>query len=86
MPAGYYGAEDTDGSNIGTVTDNIELLWSGIDTECFTNLSLSIDLAEDDSTDGFEDWDSTSSFRIEVDDGSGFSQIFRVSHQFTDLS
>ena len=78
---GYYGVQDSDAANSGDV-DTLELLWSNIDTSNYTNLQLSWFIAEDDSADGFEDWDGPSSFIIEVDSGSGFQQIFGVESEF----
>ena len=77
---GYYGVQDADAANSGDV-DVFEILFSGVDTSGFENLVLSWQIAEDDSTDGFEDWDTASSFRVEVNDGSGFTQIFRVESE-----
>jgi len=77
---GFYTVHDADGANSGDV-DVFELTFSGINTSGFENLVLSWQIAEDDSDDGFEDWDSASSFRVEVDNGSGFTQIFRVESE-----
>ena len=74
---GFFGVQDSDGANSGDV-DTIELLWTGVNTASYTNLQLSWMLAEDLAGDGEHDWDASSSLRIEVNDGSGWVQIFGV--------
>ena len=81
--SGYYGVQDTDsavgGGGATPGNDLVELTWAGIDVSNFTNLSLSWYIGEDDSTDGFQDWDSGSSFQVAVQaDGGGFNNIFQV--------
>ncbi|MEM8872705.1 MAG: hypothetical protein AAGD32_00465 [Planctomycetota bacterium] len=79
--SGFYGVQDTDSAGSGDV-DLIELNWVGIDISNFELLSLSWFVAEDDSTDGNEDWDTTSSFRIAVQiDGGGFNDIFAIESE-----
>lgn len=80
--SGYYGAQDTDGATSGNV-DSITLDWTGIDVSSFTNLHLSWFIAEDDSSDGFEDWDLASFFAVSVRaDGVGaFNNIFAVASE-----
>ena len=78
---GYYGFMDADGANSGNV-DVVDLDWTGINISGFNNLNLSWYLAEDDSGDGFEDWDIASSFRIAINlDNTGFIDIFRVESE-----
>jgi len=57
----------------------ITLSFSGIDVSSFTNLNLSFLLAEDDSSDGEEDWDGDTSFIVSYQiDGGGFTNGFAV--------
>jgi hypothetical protein len=74
---GFYGAQDTDGTNSGDI-QLITLNFSGIDISNATNLNLSWYVAEDD--DGIrEDWDPTSSFRIGAQiDGGGYFTVFSI--------
>lgn len=62
--SGYYGAQDTDSANSGPVS-TIELVWTDLPVGNFTNLNVSGSFGEDDATDGNEDWDTTSSVRVE---------------------
>jgi len=63
----------------GRVTAAITLSFSGIDVSSFTNLNLSFLLAEDDSSDGEEDWDGDTSFIVSYQiDGGGFTNGFAV--------
>ena len=78
---GYYGVQDTDATSSGNIT-LIELNWTGIDTSNFEDLSLSWFVGEDDANDGNEDWDTTSSFRIDVQlDNGGFNTIFQIESE-----
>jgi len=75
--SGFYSAQDTDGATIEE--DEITLSFSGIDVSSFTNLNLSFLLAEDDSSDGEEDWDGDTSFIVSYQiDGGGFTNGFAV--------
>lgn len=74
--SGYYGVQDSDDTVSSATT--IELTWSGISTANFTDLELSWMIAEDDASNGDEDWDIASSFRIEVDSGTGYANVFQV--------
>ena len=78
---GFYGVQDTDGTSSGNI-DDITLDWTGIDVSNFENLSLSWFVAEDDATDGNEDWDTTSRFRILAQiDGGGFFNVFAIESE-----
>lgn len=74
----FYGLQDTDGAL--TPAADISLTWTGINITDYINLDLSWFIAEEsNSTGGGEHWDSTSSFRVEVQtDGGGFNRLFRV--------
>jgi PEP-CTERM motif-containing protein len=80
--SGYYGVQDTDGTSSGNV-DIIMLDWTGIDVSGFTNLNLSWLIAEDDSSDGAEDWDLTSFFGLSVQTNGvgGYNNIFTVASE-----
>jgi len=85
----FYGAQDTDNAMGGGGSLNpVVLNWSGINISGFTNLNLSWFVAEDDAADGNEDWDRSSSVRLEVQiDGGGFSNLFAIeSISATDLN
>jgi len=76
--SGYYGAQDINAANSDTV-NSITLNWTGIDISSYIDLELSWFVAEDDATDGNEDWDSTSSVKLEFQlDGGGFSNVFAI--------
>jgi len=78
--AGYYGVQDTDGAT--TPVDAITLDVTGVNITNYDTLELSFLLAEDDATDGNEDWDSTASFRVAVQiDGGGFVDVFAVESE-----
>ena len=75
---GYYGVQDTDGATTPDADNLITLTWTGVSIANYQDLEFSVLLAEDDSADGFEDWDTFAEFRVETQiDGGGF---------FTDLS
>lgn len=77
--SGVFAAQDTDGVPGSGSTFSVTLTWSSIDIASFTNLDLSWFIAEDDASDGTEDWDSTTSVRIDVQiDGGGFDQVFGI--------
>lgn len=74
---GFFTAHDTDSATSGNI-DDIVLDWTGINIANFTDLELSWFVAEDDDGTN-EDWDITTSVRLEVQvDGGGFNQIFGI--------
>ena len=78
---GYFGVQDTDGANSGNI-DTVTLDWTGISINNFTGLSLSWFVAEDSSSDGEEDWDSTTSFQMLFQiDGGGFQVFFAIESE-----
>lgn len=86
LGSGYYGVQDTDsavgGGGPTSGNDLVQLNWTGIDTSGFSDLRLSWFVAEDDSSDGNEDWDSNTSFQLAVQlDGGGFDTIFAVESE-----
>ena len=74
----YFAAQDTDGA---PCTSAIETLtFSSIDISTFTDLSFVIAAAEDDSSDGMEDWDADTFVLVEVNiDGGGFTNVLQFS-------
>lgn len=69
----FFAAQDIDGE----VEDSEQTLsFSGIDIAGFTNLSFSALFAEDDSSDGNEDWDEPDFVTVEFQiDGGGFQDL-----------
>lgn len=78
--SGFYGAQDINAND--SSIEHITLTWSNIQIHQYQDLSLSWYVAEDAATDGLQDWDSTSSFRIEVQiDSSAVETIFAIEAQ-----
>ncbi len=74
----FYAVQDTDGA-LPTAASTVTLSWSNINISLWENISLSWFLAEDNSSDGFEDFDANTGFNIvaQVDNG-GFFNLFSV--------
>ncbi|MGF1479145.1 MAG: endonuclease/exonuclease/phosphatase family protein [Cyanophyceae cyanobacterium] len=69
----YFAAQDIDGE--GDASQQT-LIFSEIDIANFTNLSFSALFAEDDSSDGNEDWDAPDFVTVEYQvDGGGFLDL-----------
>lgn len=71
----FFAAQDTDGvTDAGTT--QIVLEWNDLAITGLSNLQLSVVVAEDDSSDGNEDWDANSAviFEYQIDDG-GFQNL-----------
>ena len=74
---GYFGLQDSDGATVGA--NPVILNWTGINISSFTNLMWSGFFAEDDAADTNEDWDQTTSVRVDAQiDGGGFNTIFAI--------
>ncbi|SHI29931.1 ExeM/NucH family extracellular endonuclease [Wenxinia saemankumensis] len=74
----YFAAQDIDGEGAALPAT---LSFDGIDISGLSGLSLSIDLAEDDASDGNEDWDSGDSFLVEYRiDGGAWAGLFLVQN------
>ena len=74
----FWAAQDTNDPPCGLSVETIE--WTGIDISGQSNLSFSGMFAEDDSSDGAEDWDSTSLVFVEVNiDGAGYVKILQFA-------
>jgi predicted extracellular nuclease len=70
----FFAAMDTDGSPLSATSATLN--FSGIDISGATNLNFAIDVAEDDSSDGNEDWDADTSLIIEYSiDGGAFQNL-----------
>lgn len=80
--SGFYGAQDINASD--SSIQRITLTWSDIPIAQYRNLALSWYVAEDAAEDGSQDWDSTSSFRIETQiNSSAVETIFAIEAQHT---
>ncbi|MGF1514363.1 MAG: ExeM/NucH family extracellular endonuclease, partial [Elainellaceae cyanobacterium] len=74
----YFAAQDIDGE--GAAPEQT-LSFSGIDITNLTNLSVSALFAEDDSSDGNEDWDAPDFVKVEYQiDGGGFSNVLAIEN------
>lgn len=73
----FFAAQDTNGDPCTLATQT--LIFDDIDISSFTNLTFAMLVAEDDSSNGEEDWDDVSSFIVEVDiDNTGiFTKILQ---------
>ena len=70
----YFALMDTDGDAGGAAI--ITMTFSAIDITGYENLSFSGLFAEDDATDGLEDWDANVSLQIEYSiDGGAFQDM-----------
>jgi len=76
----FYGAQDTDGALGGSgALDPVVLNWTGVDISGFDTLSLSWFVAEDTASNLAEDWDLSTSVRLEAQfDGGGFMDLFAI--------
>ncbi|MEO1308332.1 MAG: hypothetical protein AAFV38_10520 [Pseudomonadota bacterium] len=69
----YFAAQDIDGEGAALP---VTLDFAGIDISSFTDLSFSVDAAEDDSSDGNEDWDLSDFVHIDFQiDGGGYQSL-----------
>ncbi|WP_298468066.1 Calx-beta domain-containing protein [uncultured Erythrobacter sp.] len=77
----FFAAQDTDSVPGLSTDDEQSIFFTGLDITGLTNLMFSIDVAEDDSSDGNEDWDSTDFFQVfvTIDGGTSF-QIFGIEN------
>lgn len=71
----YFAAQDIDATECGASATET-LTFSGINITSYTNLTLALLAAEDDASDGNQDWDSTDNVLIEAQiDGGGYSTV-----------
>ena len=74
---GFYGVQDINSGD--SSIEQITLTWSNIAIDQYQDLVLSWYVAEDAAEDGSQDWDSTTSFRIQVQiDGAAVETIFAI--------
>ncbi len=74
----FFAAQDTDGSPCTSAVQT--LTFTGIDISTFANLTFAILVAEDDSTDGAEDWDADANVLVEINiDGAGYTNLIQFS-------
>ncbi len=73
----YFAAMDTNGDGGPAI---LTLDFTGIDISAFTNMTFAMLAAEDDSSDGFEDWDADASVLVEINiDGGGYTKLIQFS-------
>ncbi|MDY6939154.1 MAG: calcium-binding protein [Cyanobacteriota bacterium] len=74
----FFAAQDVDGE--GSASQQT-LLFSAIDILGFTNLNFSALFAEDDASDGNQDWDNPDFVKVEYQiDGGGFQNLFAIEN------
>jgi hypothetical protein len=75
----YYAAEDIDGASVPIPSGSpLDLVFT-VNITGYTDLSFNILMAEDDSTDGAEDWDAHDHFLVFYQiDGGGVTNLFAV--------
>ncbi len=70
----FFAVQDTDGDPCTLADETLE--FTGIDISNYNNLNLALLVAEDDSSDGEEDWDDDTSMSIQINiDGAGYQTI-----------
>ena len=75
----YFAAQDLDGDGESPVQS---LVFSGIDVSGLTNLSFNARFAEDDASDGNEDWDVADHVRVYASlDGGAETLVFAIEDQ-----
>ena len=76
----FFGAQDTDGDNPGLTT--VTITFSPINISGYTSLSFSGLFAEDDASDGAQDWDADALVFVEAQiDGGGWTKILQFASQ-----
>ncbi|MEM7550123.1 MAG: ExeM/NucH family extracellular endonuclease [Bacteroidota bacterium] len=74
--SGFFGAQDTDGDGNPS---SVSIALSQIDISGLTDFEISLFIAEDQSTDGNEDWDGDTQFLVEASiDGGAFFNVFAI--------
>ena len=74
----YFGAQNTDGD--ATTFSQATMEWTNLDVSGLTNLRFSGLFAEDDASDGNEDWDANSRVTVLARlDGGSYDPILRFS-------
>ena len=80
----YFAAQDIDGERADSQQT---LTFSGIDVSGFTNLGFNALFAEDNSSDGNEDWDEPDFVRVEYQlDGSGFNNLLAFKNDGSEFN
>ncbi len=79
----FFAAQDTNGVT-GAAATSIVMDWTNLAIAGLSNIELSVLIAEDDSSDGNEDWDSDSSviFQYQID-GGGFQDLLAFESMTT---
>lgn len=74
----YFAAQDTDGTPCTMAVQTLE--FTGIDISSYTNMTFAALVAEDDSTDGNEDWDADTFVLFQINiDGAGYTNLFQFA-------
>ncbi len=74
----YFAAMDTNGETGGA--DVVTVTWNTLDIAGFSNLNFSSLFAEDDSSDGDEDWDADALVFFEYSiDGAAFNKVIQFA-------
>jgi len=77
----YFAAQDIDGEGAASLQT---ITFSGINIAGFTNLNFSALLAEDDASDGNEDWDLSDFVLFEYQiDGGGYNNLLAIENDGT---
>lgn len=75
----FFAAQDIDATECGS-SDIETLTFTGIDISTYTDMTLAVLVAEDDSSDGNQDWDANTSVVFEINiDGGGYQNILQFS-------
>lgn len=75
----FFAAQDIDATECGA-SDIETLTFTGIDISTYTDMTLAVLVAEDDASDGNQDWDDNTSVVFEINiDGGGYQNILQFS-------
>jgi len=75
----FFAAQDIDATECGA-SDIETLTFTGIDISTYTDMTLAVLVAEDDASDGNQDWDANTSVVFEINiDGGGYQNILQFS-------
>tara|TARA_R110002049_G_scaffold90686_2_gene227108 strand:- start:30754 stop:33282 length:2529 start_codon:yes stop_codon:yes gene_type:complete len=87
----YFAAQDIDNNN--TISLPVSLLINDINISGYSSLEFRIHLAEDDASDGLEDWDNPVSgvqnyvhINYDIDNSSSFSNLLWINPNGTGLN
>ncbi len=77
----FLGAQDTNAEAACNSSSSVNVTFEDIDVSTASALFLCYEIAEDESTDGNQDWDGNSSvaFQIDFDNAGSFGSIIQIS-------